>query len=85
MVAPAAPPEPGQIFVLPESEYRYGVGPVIAHVTAVVGGVEYHGEPWWHISGKVANGTPENHGGWQDRELYIRWATFRQTRQLPIV
>lgn len=74
-----APPQQGQIFVLPESEYRYGVGPVVAQVLRVRGRVEYQGQPWWHVSAKVANGVPENHGGWQDRDLYLREASFRQT------
>lgn len=78
-------PRTGDAFVLSDQDYRYGIGPVLARITNVVGRVEYHGEPWWTVEAEVANGTPENHGGWTRRQLYIREATFSQTRQIPIV
>lgn len=72
-------PRPGDTLVLPENDYRYGVGPVVARVTAVLARVAYHGEPWWHLEADTANGTPDNHGGWERRELYVREASLPTT------
>lgn len=77
------PPREGDVFVLPETEYRYGLGPVIALVKVIRGRVEYQGEPWWHVTGDVANGDPANHGGFIERDLYIRETSMRQTRRVP--
>lgn len=77
------PPRTGDVFVLPESEYRYGAGPLIARVKQVRELVEYHDEPWWLVSAEAANGTPENHGAWHERDLYIRESTFSRTRRVP--
>lgn len=71
----------GDVLLLPESEYRYGVGPVIVQVAEICGQVEYRDEPWWLVSGAVANGTPENHGGFVSRDVYIRQASLFQNRQ----
>lgn len=76
-------PRPGDVHVLPESEYRYGVGPVIARITKVREQVEYRGEPWWLVSAAVANGDPSNHGGFVARDLYVRQASLHQTRRVP--
>ena len=83
MPADGAAPRPGQVFELAERDYLYGLGPVLARVERVLGPVEYRGEPWWHVSGTVANGTPERHGGWQKRELYLREAALRDARRTP--
>ena len=61
MAAPIPPPRSGELLVLPESDYRYGIGPV-----------EYRAEPWWSIIGEVANGSPANSGGWIERHVYVR-------------
>lgn len=81
----ASAPRVDDVFVLPEPDYRYGVGPIVARILTVVGPVEYRGERWWSVTADVANGTPDNHGGWSHRGLYLREATFPQTRQVPIV
>lgn len=73
----------GDVLLLPESEYLYGVGPVIARIRVVHGQVEYRGEPWWHATGEVANGDPSNHGGFTSRDLYVRHASLSRTRQVP--
>lgn len=83
MAAVAAVLRAGDVLLLPESEYRYGVGPVIARITEVRAQVEYRGELWWHASGNVANGDPSNHGGFVARDLYVRQASLHQTRQVP--
>ena len=59
-----------------EKDYLYGVGPIVVRVIAVIGEVAYRGEPWWQVRGWVANGVPENHGGWVDREVYLRAAVL---------
>lgn len=82
MVDHNSAPRVGDVLVLPESEYRYGVGPVIARLHAVLEQVEYRGEIWWYVSGQVANGDPENHGGFVTRDLYVREASLSQTRRV---
>lgn len=74
-------PRVGDVHVLPESEYRYGVGPVIARIHAVLEQVEYRNEVWWYVSAQVANGDLSNHGGFVARDLYIRQASLPQTRR----
>lgn len=61
-----------RMFAVAEDDYRYGVGPIVVRIIEVVGRVTYRGEPWWHVAAHVANGVPDNHGGWQDREIYLR-------------
>jgi hypothetical protein len=56
---------------LTEEEYRFGVGPLLCRVRAVIAPVEFDGTPWWHLTGDCAPGTPDNHGGWTTRELYV--------------
>lgn len=85
MTPAAGTPGINDVFVLSEPDYRYGIGPVLARVVKVIGCVEYHGEPWWFVEADVADGTPENHGGWSHRQLYIREATFSRTRHIPTV
>jgi hypothetical protein len=77
------PPRVGEVFVLAEDEYLYGLGPVVARISQVYGPVEYRGEPWWHVAATAANGTPDNHGGWQERDLYLRATTRPATRSAP--
>jgi hypothetical protein len=72
------PPRVNGAFVLAEADYRYEIGPVLARITNVVGRVEYQDESWWAVQAKVANGTPDSHGGWRVRELYIREAALTQ-------
>jgi hypothetical protein len=84
-VSGASSPRRGDVFVLPEDDYKFGIGPVIARVTAVHSREEFDAETWWHVSAAVANGTPDRHGGWQTRDLYIREATFPRTRRVPRV
>lgn len=83
MPSGGAAPRPGEVFELAEQDYRYGVGPVIARIEQVLGPVTYRGEPWWRVSATVANGTPERHGGWQERELYLRESGLGNTRRTP--
>ena len=65
-------PQPGQTFVLSEQDYRYGLGPVVARILKLIEVVTYDNEPWWQVEADVAQGTPRNHGGWVQRQLYIR-------------
>lgn len=75
------PPQAGDTFILSDRDYRYGSGPIVARIKNVVSLVEYDNEPWWRIEADAANGTPQSHGGWHCRELYIRQSSFPQTRQ----
>lgn len=70
------PPRAGDVLALAEPDYRYGVGPVVARVSKVLGAVEYDGEPWWQVEAQAAGGTPQRHGGWADRSLYVRAAAL---------
>jgi hypothetical protein len=58
--------------MLSDSSYRYGIGPIVLRVVEVIGRVTYRNETWWSVNGDVANGTPDNHGGWLDRHVYVR-------------
>ena len=78
------PPQPGETFVLTDQDYRYGAGPIIVRISKVIAQVQYGNKPWWHVKAEAANGTPENHGGWHCREVYIRESTFLQTRRPTI-
>lgn len=62
---------PDDAFALQEAQYRFGLGPIVVRAAHLVSEVEFDGEPWVHIRAQVANGTPERHGGWVDRELYV--------------
>lgn len=73
-------PLPGETLVLAESDYLYGVGPVLAQVIDVLAPIRYRGEPWWHVEARAADGTPDNHGGWVVRELYVRAAALPSAR-----
>lgn len=80
MTAHVRVPRPGDLLALTEDQYRFGIGPVLVRVRvrAILAAVEYDGQPWWHVSGEVANGTAENHGGWIDRDVYVEAAALRQ-------
>ena len=70
--------------MLAEPDYRYGVGPIIARVVAVLEQVSYDAERWWHVEAEVANGTPDRHGGWVQRTVYLRESSLPSTRRRPI-
>ncbi|HEX8344238.1 MAG TPA: hypothetical protein VF657_05775 [Actinoplanes sp.] len=74
-------PHSGEAFVLQERDYRYGVGPIVAVVISIVATVAYDGEPWWHVEAEAANGTPDNHGGWVRRGLYLRASSIPDARR----
>jgi hypothetical protein len=74
-------PRPGDVLVLPESDYLYGRGPVVARVKAVTRRGEYNGEPWWDLVAEIAEGTPERHGRWNERPVWVREATLPRNRR----
>lgn len=80
VAANALVPRAGEIFALPESEFRYGQGSIVARITGIRERVEYQGEPWWLVSARVAQGTPLHHGGIIDRDIYLRQASLHSTR-----
>ena len=59
----------GHTYQLTEPDYRFGTGTILVTVSTVVGQTEYDREPWWMVHGRVAVGTTENHGGWQNRDF----------------
>lgn len=73
-------PRVGEAYALPEDDYRYGRGAVVVRIRQVHGPVEYRGEPWWHVSVDAASGTPQWHGGFNERDLYLRASTMPMTR-----
>lgn len=76
-------PRPGEILVLGEAAYRFGIGPVVLRVAEIVGLVEFDGLPWWEVAGEVANGTPARHGGWVGRTVYVDAAAIPAARRAP--
>lgn len=76
-----APPRIGDTFILSDQDYRYGSGPVVAIVKTIVALVKYDDEPWWQVEVEAAMGTPDCHGGWYCRQMYIRESAFPHTRQ----
>lgn len=79
MTAPT-PPVPGTTLRLDEEQYRFGSGPMLCRVRAVIAPVEFDGVLWWHLSADCAPGTPENHGGWSTRELYVPAAVIPRSK-----
>ena len=65
-------PRPGMVLHLAEENYKFGIGPLICRVREIITLVHFDDEPWWHMRGDCANGTADNHGGFVDRELYVR-------------
>lgn len=74
------PPRLGHTLVLAEEQYKFGVGPMLCRVTGVISLVYFDDEPWWHVNGMCAPGTPANHGGWSPREAYVSAAALSGQR-----
>ena len=76
-------PERGALLVLGEAQYRFGLGPLLCRVVDVIAPVLFDEVMWWHLRGECASGTPDRHGGWQIRELYVIACAVRKTGQQP--
>lgn len=63
--------ESDRILAFAESEYRFGVGPLLCRAVQVIAPVLFDGVLWWHLRAECACGTADNHSGWQVRELYV--------------
>lgn len=72
---------PGEVFVFSESQYKFGVGPVVVRAIWGIEAVEFDGVLWWELSAEVANGTTDNHGGWIVRGLYVEAAAVSTARR----
>lgn len=59
------------MLALAESQYRFGIGPILVRDIRVRQQILIDDGLWWHIDAEVANGTAESHGGWVRRELYV--------------
>ncbi|MFI5495939.1 hypothetical protein [Actinoplanes sp. NPDC051859] len=67
------PPQPGEVYALPEENYRYGIGPVLVHIVSVNALLPYHDEPWWQVTADFTPGTPERFSpDWRPVEFYLR-------------
>jgi hypothetical protein len=77
------PPGPGTTLHLTENQYKFGVGPLLCRVRAVIAPVEFDGALWWHLDADCAQGTPEHHGGWTTRELYVPATAIPRPRPTP--
>ncbi|HEX8348259.1 MAG TPA: hypothetical protein VF657_26550 [Actinoplanes sp.] len=82
MVGEQPPAHIGE-FAVAEPDYLYGVGPIVVRNVRAMAQVLYRGEPWWHVKAQVANGVPENHGGWIAREIYLRATAIPARGTLP--
>ena len=72
-------PQPSGTLRLSDTDYKYGVGPIACRVTRVIEPQSFgDGVIWWRVLGDCAQGTPEHHGEWRERELYIREPAFAQ-------
>jgi hypothetical protein len=73
-VDPEPAPVVGGTYQLGDADYRYGVGPLLITVTAIVTladfGAEGRCERWWHVAAIVK--PPDYPGPGQERELYVR-------------
>ncbi|GAB1640937.1 hypothetical protein [Krasilnikovia sp. MM14-A1259] len=72
-------PEVGATYEITEKDYRYGLGPLVVRVTAIVAEVEYDGEPWWDVEA-VAR-VPGSVGPDGGRRLYLRATALRNARR----
>lgn len=70
MTRPVPRPAVGATYRLDEADYRYGRGPLIVRVSAVLASVEYDGEQWWHVEAMCA--VPKFTGPAGFRTVYLR-------------
>lgn len=59
------------VLELAEEQYKFGRGPLLCRVVHVIAPVVFDEVLWWHVQAECASGTRDNHGGWQDREVYV--------------
>jgi hypothetical protein len=81
MTAGHPTPRPGEVYVLADNDYRYGIGPIVARLISVHERLAYDNQPWWHVSADVAVGSPQHHGGWRKWDLYIRESALGTSRR----
>lgn len=67
------------VFALAEEQYKFGAGPLLCRVVEVIAPVLFDEALWWHLRGECADGTPDRHGGWLIRELYVPDAVVQAT------
>ena len=72
----AIKPAPGMNLRLASHEYKYGDVPLLCRVIDVVNVVQFNGMPWWLVRAWCANGTPDDHDGWTEREIYVDTAAI---------
>ncbi|MDT4993520.1 MAG: hypothetical protein QOH97_3412 [Actinoplanes sp.] len=72
-------PAIGAIYKLAEADYRFGVGPLLVKITKIVSETVFDDEPWWDVEGLVKH--PDYSGPGQERRLYLRAASLRNSRR----
>lgn len=84
MTAPgSAGPAVDAVYHLNETDYKFGVGPLLARITQVIGPVQF-GEggktEWWRQVETVCT-VPGSVGNGQPRSLYVRAACLANARR----
>jgi hypothetical protein len=78
-------PTVGGYYLLAESDYRFGVGELLARVTRVHGPVEFgeggRCELWWQVDAVCT--VPRRTGPGQHRSLYVRADCLPTARRHP--
>jgi hypothetical protein len=70
-VVSAPEPKVGSTYALNESDYRFGLGPLIVQVTKIIGPVIFDRESWWHVEAACRHPADPPWPG-HVRELYVR-------------
>jgi hypothetical protein len=82
---PATGPVVGASYLLAESDYKFGVGELLARITRVVGPVDFgeggRVEVWWEVEAHCT--VPRHAGPGQHRPLYVRAGCLPAARRLP--
>lgn len=79
-------PAPGDVLELHEDHYKFGAGPLVCRVGAVIARVNLNGRPWWHLRGHCKYGTVAtllDVVPWTERELYVDATVVRPPSRAP--
>jgi hypothetical protein len=60
-----------RLMQLLEDQYRYGAGSVVVRRPRAIREVDFEATPWVQILAEVACGSPERHGHFVERDLYV--------------
>jgi hypothetical protein len=71
MTAAKPVPDVGDVHVIQEDQYKFGLGPILVRGVSVKTGVVFDNAQWWTVQAEVADGTHAHHGNWILREIYV--------------